>query len=166
MLRWGREDRLKCPAHPKCPFTKSPTPTGTQPVRRRRRTRTSGPNASPGAWCGVLKYFLDHNLQPEAVTKESRLLSHSWCFFSEQQVHGAGGGGGHPGDGAAPGEDPTEPPAEGEPGAGAAEAPPGRGRAGAGGAEEEEGGEAPCAGGGGAPQGGGGAAATCQRGGT
>lgn len=75
MLRWGREDRLKCPAHPKYPFTKSPTPTGTQPVRRRHRTRTSGPNASPGAWGGVLKYFLSAGSQPPARAGDLRILT-------------------------------------------------------------------------------------------
>ncbi len=80
-----------------------------------------------------------------------------------QSRHGARGGGGHSGDRAASGEDPAGPPAEGEPGAGAAETPTGRGRAGAGGAEEEEEGETSSPGGRRASQGGGGAATAGQR---
>lgn len=62
---------------------------------------------------------------------------------SALQGRGAGGVAGHPGDRAAPGQDPAEPPGEGEPGDGAAEAATGGGRARAGEAKEEEGGAAP-----------------------
>ena len=85
---------------------------------------------------------------PKCLNEQCWRQSRAWAWMEVfpcktslllQESYRARGGGGHPGDGAASGEDPTEPPGKGEPGAGAADTPTGRGRAGAGGAEEEKG---------------------------